>query len=83
MPKHFDEENSGYLARISCFFSAENPDLFPSIAGALLVHTEPIIWISKSYFAKKSFTHWKTAFPFVVAFRSSQEIFHYDTIQMS
>jgi len=48
------------MCGISCFISAENPDLFPRIAVAPSVHTEPIRWISNSCFAKKSFTNWNT-----------------------
>jgi len=48
IPKHDDEENMEYLA---CFISAKNQDL-----GVTPVHIETIL-ISKSCFAKKSFTN--------------------------
>ena len=58
---------------ISCFISAENPDFSPSITGAPPVHTEPIVGIFSSCFAKKSFTNWNTSFALVAVSGCSQK----------
>ena len=50
MLKYVDEENSEYPATAECAVLAmQNTPiyLFPNIAGALSVHTEPITWMSR------------------------------------
>ena len=59
MPRYVDEENSKYpaSAKYPVLTKQKKTDLFPNIAGAPSVHTEPITCMSRSCFAKKFLTH--------------------------
>ena len=52
------------------FRTANQPN---SITGAPSAHTQPLLWISNSCFANKSFTNWNAPFALVVVFVASQK----------
>jgi len=56
---------------------AENPDLFPSIAGVPSLHTESILQTSNSCFVKMSFTNWNISFTLVVFSSSLKKKFSF------
>ena len=63
MSKHVNEENSGYLqVRNFLFKPSKKPRIISQHGSGTSANIELILWLSKSCFTKKFFTHWKISF---------------------